>query len=77
MANQGYEADYLQVDSGPTKLYRRLILSGSYLDSPATTSSTTYKTQSRLQNTSGSASSTFQQTGADSVASIILMEIGA
>ena len=77
MANQGYEADYLQVDSGPTKLYRRLILSGSYLDSPATTSSTTYKTQSRLQNTSGSASSTFQQTGTDSVASIILMEIGA
>ena len=46
-----------------------------YLDSPNTTSSTTYKTQGRLETTNNSASLKFQQLSADS--SIILMEIGA
>jgi len=47
----------------------------NYLDSPATTSSTTYKTQLALDSTSASATLTAQ---ADSVvSSIILMEIGA
>lgn len=46
-----------------------------YLDSPSTTSSTTYKTQGSLQTTSNSASSTYQANSTPSV--MILMEIGA
>jgi len=45
-----------------------------YLDSPNTTSSTTYKTQAKLSTTTNSSTSTFQLNSADS--SIILMEIG-
>jgi hypothetical protein len=49
--------------------------SASYLDSPATTSSTTYKTQASLQTTLNSASSRWQP---DSyVNNILLLEIGA
>ncbi len=51
------------------------ILSIAYLDSPATTSSTTYKTQARLSTTANSANAAFQNDS--SVASIILMEISA
>lgn len=46
-----------------------------YLDSPATTSATTYKTQGRVENTSGSAAFRFQYGGVAN--QIILMEIGA
>jgi len=46
-----------------------------YLDSPATTSSVTYKTQGRLENTSASAEMRFQYTG--TTAQMILLEIGA
>jgi hypothetical protein len=46
-----------------------------YLDSPNTTSSTTYKTQGKLSTTSNSANITFQNDSVDSV--MILMEIGA
>lgn len=46
-----------------------------YLDSPATTSATTYKTQGRVENTSGSAALRFQYGGV--VNQMILMEIGA
>jgi hypothetical protein len=55
-------------------------LSISYLDSPATTSSTTYKLQIRLGQTAYSATTTFPfQTGFGSsyTATIILMEIAA
>ena len=53
----------------------RLVQNYSYLDSPSTTSSTTYKTQLALESTSQSATLTAQT---DSVlSSIILMEIGA
>lgn len=48
-------------------------LSVNYLDSPATTSSTTYKTQ--IQRTSGGGTFTSQQNGA--MATMILMEIAA
>lgn len=50
----------------------------SYLDSPATTSSTTYKTQFR--NSNGAGTVTIQSTlggGLNSVSTITLMEIGA
>jgi hypothetical protein len=46
-----------------------------YLDSPATTSSITYKTQGSLQTTANSASSTWQPNSQSN--NIILMEIGA
>jgi hypothetical protein len=51
------------------------ILNSIYLDSPATTSSTTYKTQAKLSTTANSAIVLFQQDSA--VASITLMEISA
>lgn len=53
----------------------RTIQSLSYLDSPATTSSVTYKTQCALEVTTNSATMYLQESGAKS--SIILMEIGA
>jgi hypothetical protein len=46
-----------------------------YLDSPSTTSSTTYKTQAKLLSTANSSSITFQENNQTN--SIILMEIGA
>lgn len=49
--------------------------SASYLDSPSTTSSTTYKTQASLQTTAGSASSRWQPDGYTN--NILLLEIGA
>jgi len=53
----------------------RQIVSVSYLDSPATTSATTYKTQAAIFSTSNSGSITAQSDNNTSV--IILMEIGA
>jgi hypothetical protein len=47
-----------------------------YLDSPATTSATTYKTQGRSQRTSLSAQVVFQE-ASDKTSVITLMEIGA
>jgi hypothetical protein len=52
------------------------VLSYIYYDSPATTSSTTYKTTGSVYTTANSGSVTFQMGGA-SVSSITLMEIGA
>jgi hypothetical protein len=49
--------------------------STSYLDSPATTSSVTYKTQGALQATTGSAMIVWQRDGA--MSQITLMEIAA
>jgi len=47
----------------------------SYLDSPATTSATTYKTQFRVKNAANSCTATVQENSSPS--SIILLEIGA
>jgi hypothetical protein len=46
-----------------------------YRDSPATTSSVTYKTQARLTDTVNSMSSTFQKDNA--ISSLTFLEIGA
>lgn len=51
------------------------ILNVAYLDSPATGSSVTYKTQAKLSTTANSANAAFQTDSA--VASMILMEISA
>jgi hypothetical protein len=55
----------------------RGLVSLSYLDSPATTSATTYKTQGAVVDTANNGLARFQHGGADTVSSIILLEIGA
>ena len=47
----------------------------NYLDSPATTSATTYKTQGKVSSTSNGGTVVFQE--GTTISSIILMEIGA
>ena len=54
---------------------RRVVSSAMYLDSPATTSATTYKTQGAVDLTSSGGTSTYQLDSFPS--NIILMEIGA
>lgn len=66
----GYEAVYYQ---GASQL--RVLTPIMYLDSPATTSSTTYKTQGRTYATGGGIGVTYQDASATST--ITLMEIGA
>jgi hypothetical protein len=75
-AGAGWEALYLQDNGANTKVLGGII-SGSYLDDPNTTSATTYKTQSRLLQTAGSASVDFQENTTNTVGTMILMEIGA
>jgi hypothetical protein len=61
--------------SAPQEVSLNNTISASYLDSPATTSSTTYKTQGKTSSTSNSGSATFNR--GDTKAIMILMEIGA
>jgi hypothetical protein len=67
------EFDFIQYAGSSANTYKSGTTSIIYLDSPATTSSTTYKLQAR--GYSASVSVTFQQNG--STGSIVLMEIGA
>lgn len=57
-----------------TRIVRREIINMSYVDSPATTSATTYKTQARIHVTGGSATSRYQEDNAPG--NITLLEIG-
>ena len=71
----GYEYTY---DSSSTTVNGRnfrAVHTITYLDSPATTSATTYKTQAKLLSTANSSQITFQDNS--QTASIILLEIGA
>jgi hypothetical protein len=71
----GYEYTY---DSSSTTVDGRnfrAVHTVVYLDSPSTTSSTTYKTQAKLLSTANNSSITFQENNQTN--SIILMEIGA
>jgi hypothetical protein len=61
--------------SGTTNTVGKTVISLNYLDSPATTSSTTYKTQGQVSTTANSAQVRFQASSI--TATIILMEIGA
>jgi hypothetical protein len=63
----------IEVSSGSTYLASKNGL--SYLDSPATTSATTYKLQAAMVN-AGSSGTTYFQSQSE-ISSIILMEIGA
>jgi hypothetical protein len=71
----GYEAFGLSVTGG-TAVNLRGTTSLAYLDSPATTSSTTYTTQGRTNSTTNSGQIVFQNTSTGT-STIILMEIGA
>jgi hypothetical protein len=76
LGNGGYESHGLDVGSnGSNSLQLRGIISGAYLDSPATTSATTYKTQFKVFSTANSGTSTINENSAP--ATLILMEIGA
>jgi hypothetical protein len=72
----GYETHGVDVGSnGSSSLILRGIVSGAYLDSPATTSATTYKTQFKIFSTANSGSSIINENSTP--ATLILMEIGA
>ncbi len=72
-APSGYESMGIRASNAATVYAQlRMVISASYLDSPATTSSTTYKTQARIFN---SQSIVLNENSAP--ASIILLEIGA
>ena len=73
-AGGGYET-YAIETSGST-VYGTTIIPMCYLDNPATTSATTYKTQGKVTTASSSASIKFQP-GSTGISTITLMEIGA
>lgn len=76
LGNGGYESHGLDVGgNGANTLQLRGIISGAYLDSPATTAATTYKTQFKVFSTANSGTSTINENSAP--ATLILMEIGA
>lgn len=73
-ANTPYLNGYLSV-GGATSVNFRSQVAMTYLDSPSTTSSTTYKTQFAIESTGNSGTARVQESSI--TASIILMEIGA
>jgi hypothetical protein len=73
--DNGYQTDYIELPLSGNILYRRTLFSLNYLDSPATTSATTYKVQAAINDTGNSATSTFQEGSTQS--NMILLEIGA
>jgi len=75
-AGSQWEALYIQDDGSNNKKLGGII-SGSYLDDPNTTSAITYKSQSALLQTIGSAQVDFQENTTNTVGTMILMEIGA
>ena len=66
--------NYIQV-TGATYVSHAATMNITYLDSPATTSATTYKLQAKVSTTSNSGTSTWQEAAVPS--QIVLMEIGA
>jgi hypothetical protein len=73
-ANTPYLNGYLSV-GGATAVNFRSQVAMTYLDSPSTTSSTTYKTQFAIESTGNSGTARVQESSITS--SIILLEIGA
>lgn len=74
---QGYASAFIDLSgaTGATRIDRYARIPIIYMDSPATTSATTYKLQGRINDTANSGTSTWQASGYGS--SIVLMEIGA
>jgi hypothetical protein len=73
-AGGGYET--YAIETSGSSVYGTTIIPMCYLDSPATTSATTYKTQGKVTTASSSASIKFQP-GSTGISTITLMEIGA
>ena len=73
-ASGGYETFYVDL-TGVTGMTMYTYVNFSYLDSPSTTSATTYKTQASCSDTSSSGQSRTNQGG--TYASLTLLEIGA
>jgi hypothetical protein len=69
------DAQYLEVDSAGNTAKIGTMNNIAYLDSPATTSATTYKTQGRAGTTAQSGQVIFQR--GDLPSSMVLLEIGA
>jgi hypothetical protein len=74
---QGYASAFIDLSgaTGATRIDRYARIPIIYMDSPATTSATTYKLQGRINDTANSGTSTWQSGSYGS--SIVLMEIGA
>ena len=70
-----YSRGFLSVTNNQTELAKGGYYAISYLDSPATTSATTYKTQGKVETTANSSTVFFQHNNCES--SIIALEIGA
>jgi hypothetical protein len=73
--NGGYNWIFPDCRAGGTQISLGMSGAINYLDSPATTSATTYKIQGRVEDTADSSTITFQYTSTPST--ITLMEIGA
>jgi hypothetical protein len=73
--NTNYTASYLSVFGNSTNINLSTMNNIAYLDSPNTTSSTTYKTQGAAYTTANTGFVTFQEASTQS--SMILLEIGA
>ena len=74
--NEGWANYYFQSLATSGDVWIGDVKTITYLDSPATTSATTYKLQACVPNTSGSRAIRFQTTSMGS-SQIILMEVGA
>ena len=74
LGGNGLQSNYMMA-TGASAVERTTVITGVYLDSPSTTSATTYKTQARIAYTTNSGSSTFQNGSTPST--ITLLEIGA
>ena len=71
---EGYGLSYTQVNNSSSGVATGGTFNIAYLDSPSTTSATTYKLQAQVSTTADSGTSTWQ---VDAPSQIILMEIGA
>ena len=74
-APSGYDTDYVVIGGTITQVLHLGVAAYTYLDSPSTTSSVTYKTQGKVSTTANSCSVSFQDGAA--ISAITLMEIGA
>ena len=76
-ATRGSDFRSFEVSGTMTEFNTTCLISSSFLDEPATTSATTYKTQGCSSKTANGSFVVFQNEGATAQSTIILMEIGA
>ena len=73
--NSGANEQFYTQANGASEIRHINFAAYTYLDSPATTSATTYKTQGKCLSTAASGTSTYQYGG--NTSTITLLEIGA